>query len=116
MGPSNENPIEVRALRTEEALEELKSIDFILILQYMADNTKKGRLGKSKMFASVKMAEKALEKQIPREVSTWNGQYQCPECHKLFGNKADIDELGLSAKNSFCKYCGKALNWRSTNG
>lgn len=57
-------------------------------------------------------AIEALEKQIPRRVDIWNGQYSCPNCKRLFGNKKDIDTAKMFISSvKYCNYCGQAIKW-----
>lgn len=62
----------------------------------------------AKFFEGISVANKALEKQIPkkpiilgyregREVNTIS--YLCPICNKH------------TSRENFCKYCGQALDW-----
>lgn len=46
-----------------------------------------------------------------RKPSVWNGQYGCPNCGRLFGNKIDIDsDLKFKEQTKKCS-CGQHLVW-----
>lgn len=47
---------------------------------------------------------------IPEKPVLWNGQYSCPECESLFGNKEDIVQIDY-AQSPHCRFCGQALDW-----
>ena len=56
---------------------------------------------------------KALEKQIPKHYTLWNGQCSCPNCKKLFGSYSQFKTL-IHWEMPYCKYCGQALDWGDT--
>lgn len=49
-----------------------------------------------------------------KEIEVWNGQYSCPNCKRLYGNRNDID-TNFKIKNKYCSYCGQLIKWGSKN-
>ena len=48
---------------------------------------------------------------MAQKPSVWNGQYCCPTCSRLFGNKIDIDsDLKFKEQTKKCS-CGQHLIW-----
>lgn len=56
----------------------------------------------------------AVDKQVKGKVKLWNGQTVCPRCGRLFGNSKDISSM-YKHHNSYCRYCGQALDWSEEN-
>ena len=50
------------------------------------------------------VAVKALEKQIPKKIIYYGGNYKCPNCEK--------PAMTVTArKKEFCDFCGQKLDW-----
>mgnify|MGYP003291538207 CR=1 FL=1 len=62
---------------------------------------------------ALRIAVKAIEKQIPKKIKIWNGQCACPNCGKLYGNYSTFKQL-TTWEMPYCKYCGQAIDWSDT--
>jgi len=58
--------------------------------------------------ASLNLAVKALEKQMPKKPIKRHGLYLCPNCET---SNVYINDCTVEIKFNFCDCCGQAIDW-----
>lgn len=86
--------------------------DYKLVADSITDDKSFQKADAGILLSNLYDVVKVLEKQIPRKLDIWNGQYSCPNCNRLFGNKKDIDTTRLFVDViKYCNNCGQAIKW-----